>query len=282
MFVNTLKTDLPQTSVLTRCARLLRLGLHFLTGFAILTFRYPHMTRDTRSEITRAWSRHFLATLALDLRTSGHIPSRAQAENTLLVSNHVSWLDIIALASCTPPRFVAKQEIRRWPIVGWMTHRGGTLFIDRSNRRDASRVNQVMAQALREGDCLCVFPEGTTTTGHHLLPFKSSLFESAVLAGSTVIPVTLRYVDEAGHITSAPAYAGETTFWQSLSRLLRLRRVTVEVHYGAPLVAGREPLLTRFELAEAARHDISTQLSLLPGRPDTAMQTADDPQAEAQ
>jgi 1-acyl-sn-glycerol-3-phosphate acyltransferase len=264
-----------------RCLRLIRLGLHFLRGFLVLTFRYPRLSRDMKSEVARNWSRKFLTALALELRVSGHVPN-GQAENTLLVSNHVSWLDIIALASCTPPRFVAKQEIRSWPLIGWMVNRGGTLFIDRSNRRDASRVNQVMANALTEGDCLCVFPEGTTTNGHVLLPFKSSLFESAVLAHSTVLPVALRYVDELGQLTSAPAYAGNTTFWQSLGRLLRLRRIIVEVHFGAPLTAGHEPLLTRFELAEAARHDIATQLSLSPDRPDTAMQTASDPQAAAQ
>lgn len=281
MSVNALKTDLPQTSLLVRGARLLKMGLSFLMGLYILTFHYPRLSREKRSQVSQAWSRGFLSALAIDLRVSGQLPRRP-AENTLIVSNHVSWLDIIALASCTPPRFVAKQEIRRWPLVGWMVNRGGTLFIDRSNRRDASRVNQIMANALGEGDCLCVFPEGTTTTGHVLLPFKSSLFESALLAHSQVIPVALRYVDERGQLTSAPAYAGETTFWQSLGRLLRLRRVTVEVHFGAPLIAGEEPLLTRFELAEAARHDIAAHLSLSPGKPDTAMQTVGDPQAEAQ
>jgi len=224
------------------------MGLHFFRGFCILALRYPGFSREQKSLATRTWSRHLLTVLAIELRTSGN-PPEPDPRNTLLVSNHISWLDIIALASCSGTRFIAKKEIHHWPFIGWMAHRGGTLFIDRTNRRDASRVNQQMADALRSGDCLTVFPEGTTSTGLALLPFKSSLFESAVLADSTVQPVTIRYLNEHGQHTSAPSYAGQTTVWQSLGRLLRLRKMVVELHYGAPLHAGHEPYLTRFELA---------------------------------
>ncbi|MBV8647822.1 lysophospholipid acyltransferase family protein [Paludibacterium sp.] len=271
---------MPHTTLPTRLCRLARMGWRFLIGFSILAFRYTRLSPAQQTAVTTRWCRQLLATLALEVRVSGQLPA-TQPGNTLLVSNHVSWLDIIALAAYTPPRFVAKREIRGWPVIGWMVARGGTLFIDRTNRRDASRVNQVMAESLRRGDCLCVFPEGTTTTGHHLLPFKSSLFESALLAGSMVQPVTLRYLDERGEVTTAPSYAGDTTFWQSLASLLKLRKVVVEVHYGQPLTAGQEPLMTRFELSEAARHDIAGHLKQWLDTPDTQARTAGDPQVEA-
>lgn len=274
-----MKTSLPHTALPTRLLRLSCMAWRFLTGFSLLTFRYKSLSREQQILITRRWCRQFLRSLGLELKVSGQVPQDFPG-NTLLVSNHVSWLDIIALAAYTPPRFVAKMEIRHWPIIGWMVARGGTLFIDRTNRRDAGRVNQIMAASLRQGDCLCVFPEGTTTTGHHILPFKSSLFESAILAGSTVQPVSIRYLDEHGELTSAPTYAGETTFWQSLCRMLKLHRITIELHYGQPLVSGREPLLTRFELAEAARHDIAANLRKSPDTPDTQAKTAADPQVE--
>lgn len=257
------------------------MGLHFFTGFLILSTRYPRMSREARAEATRLWSLKLLRVLAIELRVAGSTPETFQ-HNTLLVSNHISWLDIIALAACTPTRFIAKKEIRHWPIIGWMAHIGGTLFIDRSNRRDASRVNGHMAEALKNGDCLAVFPEGTTSTGAALLPFKSSLFESAILAQSTVQPVTIRYLDQHGQHTAAPSYAGETTFWESLSRMLHLKNMTVELHYGAKLSAGSEPLITRFELAEAARHEIVAGLKQLPDRQDTVAQTAVCPPVEAQ
>jgi 1-acyl-sn-glycerol-3-phosphate acyltransferase len=257
------------------------MGLHFFTGFVILNTRYAHLSHEGRANATRLWSLKLLKVLGIELRVSGSRPDTFQ-HNTLLVSNHISWMDIIALASCTPTRFIAKKEIRHWPIIGRMAHVGGTLFIDRSNRRDASRVNRHMAEALQNGDCLAVFPEGTTSTGQTLLPFKSSLFESAVLANSIVQPVTIRYLDDQGEHTAAPSYAGETTFWQSLSRLLQLRHMTVELYYGNKLIAGSEPLLTRFELAEAARHEIATGLKQLPGTPDIPEQIAVCPPSEVQ
>ncbi|WP_208108331.1 lysophospholipid acyltransferase family protein [Paludibacterium purpuratum] len=275
-----MKTHLPLTAAPTRLLRLFCMCWRFLIGFTILTFRYPRLSREQQIAAISRWCKQFLSSLALEARVTGQLPEVFPG-NTLLVSNHVSWLDIIALAAFTPPRFVAKKEIRSWPVVGWMIARGGTLFIDRGNRRDAGRVNQIMAESLKQGDCLCVFPEGTTTTGHHLLPFKSSLFESAILANSTVLPITLRYLDEHGNLTAAPSYAGETTFWQSLTRLLKLRKIIVEIHYGQPLVSGREPLLTRFELSEAARHDIAVNLKQSPDTPDTQAKTTADPQVEA-
>lgn len=276
-----LKTEPTQTPSLIRAWRLARFCLQFLRGFAILIFHYRGRPREHQADTARRWSRGVLAALSLELRITG-TPPQGFPRNTLVVSNHVSWLDIIALACCTPPLFVAKKEIRGWPVVGWMVARGGTLFIDRTNRRDASRVNHHMAEALAGGECLCVFPEGTTTTGHELLPFKSSLFESAVLAGSTVQPVAIRYLDEHGRITSAPSYAGDTTFWQSLGLLLRQRRIVVELHYCQPLPAGGNALATRFELSEAARGEIAAGLRQLPDRRGTAEKTVADPQAAVQ
>jgi len=257
------------------------MGLHFFMGFVILATRYPHLSHEARANATRLWSQKFLKMLSIELHVHGNIPDTFQ-HNTLLVSNHISWLDIIALTACTPTRFIAKKEIRSWLFVGKMAEIGGTLFIDRTNRRDASRVNRHMAEALQDGDCLAVFPEGTTSTGVTLLPFKSSLFESAILAKSVVQPVTIRYQDRQGKHTAAPSYAGETTFWESLSRLLRQKSMVVELYYGEKLAAGSEPFLTRFELAEAARHEIAAGFKQSPDKLDTAVQTIACPPIEAQ
>jgi 1-acyl-sn-glycerol-3-phosphate acyltransferase len=259
----------------------MRMGVHFLAGLITLVCRYRRLSREAQAEIARRWAIGFLKTLNIELRVSGTIPLTFQ-HNTLLVCNHISWLDIIALTACTPPRFIAKQEIRHWPLIGWMCQLGGTLFIDRSNRRDASRVNRQMAEALNSGDCLAVFPEGTTTSGNQLLPFKSSLFESAVLAHSRVQPVSIRYLDPQGLATDAPSYAGETTVMQSLCRLLQLKRIVVEVCYGAPLEAGNNLLQTRYQLAEAARAAVASGLRISADTPHTAEKTAACPPVATQ
>jgi 1-acyl-sn-glycerol-3-phosphate acyltransferase len=257
------------------------MGLHLAYGLFVLVTRYRRLPMMTRAEVARDWSRTMLRILGIRVNVHG-TPPGLYPPNTLLVSNHISWLDIMVLCSCTMTRFVAKKEIRSWPIIGWMTNAGGTLFIDRSNRRDASRINRQMADALLAGDCMAVFPEATTSDGLGLLPFKASLFESALLAGSTVQPVSIRYLDEHGVQTTAPSYAGNTVMRESLCRLLRLRRITVELTFGTPLVAGSGAYANRTMLAQAAQAEVAAGLSLTPGRHDTAERIPDGLPVEAQ
>ena len=259
--------------------RLIRLGLHFAFGFIMLALVYTRLPRHKQAALAGRWSHQLLSLLAVELQTYGHVPQTVPG-NTLVVANHVSWLDIIALSVRTTPRFIAKREILAWPIIGWMVARAGTLFIDRTNRRDASRVNQIMASSLQQGDCLCVFPEGTTTNGFHMLPFKSSLFESALLASSQVQPVALRYLDADGNPTDAPSYSGNTTLWQSLGKLLRHKKIVVELHYLPILQSNSPALVSRFALSAAAQSDIAQSLKQWPGTPDRALQTPACHQAE--
>jgi 1-acyl-sn-glycerol-3-phosphate acyltransferase len=256
------------------------MGLHLFRGLLILTLRYPRLSPLQRGALCRRWSGKMLDVFAIELRISGSVP-QPDAHNTLLVCNHISWLDVIVLASCCTTRYIAKKEIRRWPLIGWMTELGGTLFIDRGNRRDASRMNRHMAHALQGGDCLTVFPEGTTTDGHHLLPFKSSLFESAIMATSTVQPVAIRYLDQQGGITSAPSYAGNTTLWQSLCGLLRLRKIIVELHFCKPLHTEGAHFHSRFALSAAARHEIERAFTPATDRPGTAAKSPAGPPVAA-
>ncbi|WP_230370232.1 lysophospholipid acyltransferase family protein [Paludibacterium denitrificans] len=194
------------TPYLVRLTRLCRLGLHLTRGILIVATRYKRLAQPERAVVTRRWSAQLLKILGISLKVNGLNPG-FYPPNTLLVANHVSWLDIFVLNSVTVSRFVAKREIRDWPVIGWLVQVGGTLFIDRSNRRDASRVNQQLAEALAKGGCMAVFPEATTSDGRGLLPFKSSLFEAALLAKGTVQPVALRYQLPDGELTTAAAYA---------------------------------------------------------------------------
>ena len=271
----------PKVSILTRLARLVRMSSHIARGFFILAVRYPHLANAERAVITRAWARKMLSIFGVEVRISGDNPG-FYPPNTLLVANHVSWLDIIALSSGTVSRFVAKKEIGDWPIVGTMAKNGGTLFIDRSNRRDASRINGQLADALTQGGCMSVFPEGTTSDGFGLLPFKASLFESALLAKSRVQPVAIRYLDAHGRQTDAISYVGDHTFGQILKRLLCMKKLVVELHYGSMLQAGTGELATRFQLSAAARREILAGLKLSDDTQDTAEQTLACPQAVTQ
>jgi 1-acyl-sn-glycerol-3-phosphate acyltransferase len=111
----------------------------------------------------------------------------------MIVANHVSWIDIFLISSVRPTRFVAKSEIRGWPLAGWIAERAGTLFIRRDQMRDMARIDARVREVLAEGDCVGLFPEGITTEGDELRKFHSSLFEPAVANGAHVHPAAIRY-----------------------------------------------------------------------------------------
>src|SRR5690606_7079992 len=152
----------------------------------------------------------------------------------LVVSNHVSWLDIVALNAVVPSRFVSKAEVADWPVVGRMVTQAGTLFLTRERRRDAMRVLGLMAKGLREGHTLAVFPEGTTGDGHGVMHFHPNLLQAAIEASVPVQPVALRYADPQHAVSPLAAYVGDTTLLQSLWRVVSARGLVVHVQVLSP------------------------------------------------
>jgi 1-acyl-sn-glycerol-3-phosphate acyltransferase len=160
----------------------------------------------------------------------------------LLASNHISWVDIVVMHAARHCRFVSKDEVGRWPVVSTLANAAGTLYITRESRRDAMRVVHQMAQCLRDGDVLAIFPEGTTGDGTTLLPFHGNLLQSAISANAPVQPVALQFADAVtGAISFAPCYVGDDTLWQSLWRTLLASQVQAVVQFGTPqLCHGRD------------------------------------------
>jgi 1-acyl-sn-glycerol-3-phosphate acyltransferase len=190
-----------------------------------------------------------LAIFNIQVVTRGRAPM-VRAGGAMLVSNHISWLDIYVLQGLLPVRFISKAEVRGWPLIGWLAQEVGTVFLVRERKSDALRVNQVMANHLRDGDLLALFPEGTTSDGRDVLPFYPSLFQPAVDAGAQVWPTRLRYLDSLGNHTDAPAYFGGMTLAESLWRVARQARIVVEVEFLHPIP--HEKGLGRRELARRA------------------------------
>lgn len=153
----------------------------------------------------------------------------------MFVANHISWSDIHALNGLIPLRFIAKSEIKNWPVFGYLVSKANTLFIDRNKRQDAKRTIDIAQKSLQAGDNLCFFPEGTTTDGTEIRPFKSSLIQAAILANATVWPVAIRYLNADGSINTKIAYAGETTLVESMQQILLQKQPTVELHFLAPI-----------------------------------------------
>ncbi|AVR99061.1 1-acyl-sn-glycerol-3-phosphate acyltransferase [Pseudoduganella armeniaca] len=199
--------------------RVARVVLHLLAGMAICALLFPWIDRAAREIHVRRWSRHLLAICNVTVQiTAG---SAAPKEHALVVANHVSWLDIFVINALYPCRFVAKAEIRSWPLAGWLVEQAGTVFIARGNRRDLRRAFEGLVRALKSGERVAFFPEGTTAPQGTLLPFHANLFEAAVDAKARVQPYAIRYVDANRQPHPAVDFVGDMTFVQSMLAILR-------------------------------------------------------------
>ena len=241
-----------------RLLRLARLKLHLLSGVITAMFVLPLLSHTRREQHIRAWCGKLLATLNIRVSAHGEIP-HADTRRALFVANHISWIDVWALKQLHVMNFVAKAEIRRWPVIGWLAASTGTLFIERERRSDAGHMMNGIALTLQREECLCFFPEGTTTDGTELKPFKSSLFQAAINAEAMIWPVAIYYPREDGGPNTAIAYHGDVTMLQSLWEVLKQREIVVELHFSAPMPAqGHE----RRHLSHHARQAISSLLHL--------------------
>ena len=198
-------------------------------GFVVLLcFRRGEASTLARACCLQRHARRMLRVMATDVSVRGRVPNCG-----LLVSNHVSYLDILVLSSITPAIFVAKSEVRRWPVFGWLARRAGTLFIERAKRGDVARVNDEVARFLEAGLLLVIFPEGTSSDGRQVLPFKSSLLEPVVRRRHPLSVAHISYEVEDGDAREDVCYWGEMTFGPHLLKLLSKRRVWASVAFTA-------------------------------------------------
>jgi 1-acyl-sn-glycerol-3-phosphate acyltransferase len=177
---------------------------------------------------------------------------------SLLLINHTSWLDVFSIAAVVPARFVSKAEIGRWPLFGWLAIVVGTLFVERGRRHAVVRTNQVLAERLRSGQLIGVFPEGTTTDGSRLLPFHANLVQPAIDLGAPLRPVGVRFTQR-GEFSRAAMFVGEMNVMQSLWRVVTAPYLTVELHWLPPI---EPPPSNRHAAASAARSAIAQALGV--------------------
>jgi 1-acyl-sn-glycerol-3-phosphate acyltransferase len=229
-------TQQANTKRLTRYYRLARIALHTLNGMAIAALVMPLSSKNGRLAIILWWSKTLLRILNVQLHVHGQTPpAYAIARNNLLVANHISWLDIHAINSLLPVRFIAKSDIKSWPLFGYLAKKSQVLFIERGKRQHATRIVDLTTQSLKAGDNVCLFPEGTTTDGTCIAPFKGSVMQSALHAKSTVWPIAIRYPGADGSINTEVAYAGDTTLVESILRVVGQQQAILELHFFTPI-----------------------------------------------
>jgi 1-acyl-sn-glycerol-3-phosphate acyltransferase len=224
---------------------------------------FPWLTKTRRDARKRRWSRKLLSILSVSVREK-NAPNRP-ADHCMLVLNHISWLDIFVINARSPATFVAKSEIRDWPIVGWLCTLVGTLYIERGKPSAARRASRAIVAELERGSLIAVFPEGITTFGRNLEPFHAALFQPALDAGATLQPIALRYLDASGIHTDAAGYVGDASFLESVWTIVSTRHIVAELNL-LPTVSVRGE--TRRSLAEKTERAIAVALGVpAPGRP---------------
>jgi 1-acyl-sn-glycerol-3-phosphate acyltransferase len=234
--------------------RLTRAVLHVLRASAWMALRFPTLDAAGRHAYIGWWSAGQLRTMGLRVEIVG----TPRPGPTLIVSNHVSWMDMACIHAAAPhARFVSKADVATWPVLGWLIRSAGTLFIERERKRDAMRVVHAMAEALRAGDTVAVFPEGTTGAGHEPLPFHANLLQAAVATGTPVQAVALRYSDPGHACSPVVEFLGATTLVQSLWRVAMARGLAVRIELLPPVATAHAD---RRALAQQLRELIAQRL----------------------
>ena len=217
-----------QTNRFIRGYRIFRVALHILRGLLTAALFFPLVDKPRRSVAIRRWSARLVKLLNVRVTVRGPIPN-FPGQGVMLVANHVSWLDVYLIDSICPAHFIAKSEMQNWPVFGWFAEKIGTLFIERAKRRDTARINRHLADLLRQGDYIALFPEGTTSNGAQVRTFHGSLIQPAVDSNAMLCPVGIRYLNADGSINFASAYIDDMSLWVSLQRVVSQKTLYVEM-----------------------------------------------------
>jgi len=248
--------------------RLARLVAHVIVGtiiahgvFGVLTLAGVDRDQRYRRALVRWWNHGVLRALNVHLHLEGQIASGA----VLYTANHISWLDIPCLRAVVDAAFVAKDVVRRWPVIGRMSEQAGTIFLRRGGHNAANETAEHMRRSLARHRPVVIFPEGTTSEGHTVRYFYGRLYQSAVRTQGVVQAIAIAYPHASGAHPRVP-FVGDDDIVHHLWRLLNEDRIDVRLVFCALLpAAGRE----RRALAARSRVQILETLGLMPGSAQT-------------
>jgi 1-acyl-sn-glycerol-3-phosphate acyltransferase len=265
-----------------RTRRIAALIVHIALGVMLAALVFPFLDTRRCDRMISWWAQRLLRVLGVRLNAQ---PPPALPDGALLVCNHVSWLDIYLILAARRVHFVSKSEVRGWPVVGWLAHQIGTLFIERGRRADTARINAEMHELMTQGRWVAVFPEGTTCDGRGLKRFLPSLLQPAVQLGCPILPAALRYRSLDGEYSAAPVYVDDISLWDSMMRIVSEPGLIAELHFASPII----PSGHRRELAVRAERAVASLLGIAPAdtpalspdaaAADTPPQTPADPPA---
>jgi len=211
----------------------IRVVAHILKGIFVVICLFPMVGVERKERLVRQWCQKLLDifNISIDTEIVGELPKNG----ALIVSNHISWLDIHAISAICSVRFVAKSEVARWPIFGLFAKKLNTFFINRESKTQARKMIGDLSDALKSGDRICVFPEGTSSDGTSVLNFHSNFFESAIQAQVECIPLGILYENlQTGEMSTATAFIGDMGLIESISKISRSPALRVRLLFNTP------------------------------------------------
>lgn len=239
--------------------RLFILGITTLLTTLLILIWYPILPKRRWAYVIKIWAWTMLKIMGIQLIVTVGQEKQYIKSNTMVIANHISWLDMLVLYTQYAVQFVARAEVRKWPVISLLIKSSGAIFINRTRKRDLININQFVSQKLINGAAIGLFPEGKTSSGMSVLPFSASLLKAPILANSTIIPVVIKYYTINGSPTTNITYAGNITFWQSLRNSLLLNGIIVKVAILNPVQAA--DFQTRNHLAVFLHNQISHQFN---------------------
>lgn len=236
---------------------LVRLAWHLMVGLLKVAILFSFLNEAGRERSVQRWSRQLVAICGVSMSLDDSA-QRDPASPALIICNHISWLDIFVINAIHPCRFVAKSDIRSWPLIGWLCENTGTIFIARGKQRDVRRIYAGLVKSIHDGERVAFFPEGTTAPQGTVLPFHANLFEAAIEAEVPVQPYALRYLDADGQLHDSADFVGEMSFVESVIAIINSGGMHAEL-IRLPVIPTQDA--HRRELAAAAHELVANALS---------------------
>ena len=201
--------------------------IHLFIGTICILF-FPVINRKLKKLLIKRWSSLLLKIFKINLVVNNDLKKILSKKNYLIVSNHISWLDIFIINSAYPVAFVAKQSISKWPILSWLVKASETIFIDRKRITKIKVTLKEVENFLENKGSICIFPEGTSTDGSQLLNFKSNLLQTAINKNISVLPIAIQYFHNQ-KFCSAPAYYADLSLLDSIINLIKLNNIEAKL-----------------------------------------------------
>jgi len=226
------------------------MAFHLLLAL-ILCIAMIVLPKNIHHLLIQYWAKRLLRILKIKITLNGEALKLLSKDSYLIVSNHISWLDIPVIFSLKPVTFVSASDVKTWPIIGMLAKISGAIFVDRNRKSNLPDVIQAMNHHfLNEKQSICIFPEGITSNGYQVLPFKSSLFQSAFESDKLLLPLSIKY-KENKVLTNCTSFHGSTTLLQSFKRVAKSNQIEVILHIGHPVKPSQSRKDLSLKLQEA-------------------------------